>query len=141
MSKLDKNRILSKIDELDKYLGELEEILPKDFDEYNHSIEKKRACERLLQISIEIIIDILNIITSKLKLGLPSDEEELIQKIYVKGIISKSLKKILTEMKGFRNILVHKYGEVEDEIVYEILSEKLSDFEKFREEILKFLKN
>ena len=46
---------------------------------------------------------------------------------------------MLLDMKGFRNILVHKYGEVDDELVFENLSE-LENFEKFKEEILKFIK-
>jgi uncharacterized protein YutE (UPF0331/DUF86 family) len=140
MSKIDKERVLSKIDELDNYLKELEQIIPKSLEEYEHSIKDKRACERLLQILIETVIDILNILNSQLKLGLPSEEEDLIQKIYKKGIISRELKKILLEMKGFRNIIVHKYGEVDDELVFEILSKKISDFEKFRKEIIKYLK-
>nr|AQS31272.1 hypothetical protein [uncultured archaeon] len=141
MSKLDNKRILSKIDELNKYLSELEEIIPENLEIYKNSIKDKRACERLLQISIETIIDILNIITSGLKLGLPSGEEDLIEKTYKKGVISKELKEILMGMKGFRNILVHKYGETDNEIIYEILSEKLQDFEKFKEEIIKFINN
>ena len=40
-------------------------------------------------------------------------------------------------MKGFRNILVHKYGVVDDELVFEMLSEKLGDFELIIKEILK----
>jgi len=43
-------------------------------------------------------------------------------------------------MKGFRNILVYKYGVVDDELVFEMLSEKVEDFEKFKEEILSFLR-
>ena len=47
------------------------------------------------------------------------------------------MKNILKNMKGFRNILVHKYGVINDELVFEVLSEKLEDFEKFKQEILK----
>ena len=43
-------------------------------------------------------------------------------------------------MKGFRNILVNKYGTVDDELVFEMLSEKLEDFDKFKEEVLNCLK-
>jgi len=43
---LDRDRILSKLDELDSYLTELEDIMPKDYEEYVNSIEKKRSCER-----------------------------------------------------------------------------------------------
>jgi len=137
---MDKKRMLSKIDEMNSYLEELENIKPLSFEEYKNSIEKKRACERLLQISIETALDICNIIISDLKLGLPSTEEEIFQKLERKKIISPKMAKVLNNMKGFRNILVHKYGIVNDELVFENLSEKLEDFDKFKEEILKFIK-
>ncbi|PIN78060.1 hypothetical protein COV15_00150 [Candidatus Woesearchaeota archaeon CG10_big_fil_rev_8_21_14_0_10_34_12] len=137
--KMDKKRVLSKIDELDSYLAELDTIKPVNFEEYGNSVEKKRACERLLQISIEAVVDMCNMIISGLKLGLPANEEEILNKLENKRVISKEMKKILTKMKGFRNILVHKYGAVDDELVFEMLPEKSEDFEKFREEILRFL--
>ena len=133
---MDKKRILSKIDELNSYLDEIEKIKPSTFGEYKNSIEKKRANERLLQILIETIIDICNILVSGLKLGLPSDEDEVIKKLEKKKIISKEMSEILKDMKGFRNILVHKYGAVDDELVFEMLSERLNDFNKFKEEVL-----
>ncbi|MBW2031473.1 MAG: DUF86 domain-containing protein [Deltaproteobacteria bacterium] len=43
-------------------------------------------------------------------------------------------------MKGFRNILVHEYARVDDELVYEAVVKKLGDFGLFKEHILKFLK-
>ena len=43
-------------------------------------------------------------------------------------------------MKGFRNILVHKYGKIEDELAFEILQNNLPDFQLFKEEVFKFLK-
>ena len=137
---MDKEKILSKIDEIDNYLEELASIKPLDFKEYQNSIKDKRACERLLQISIESVIDICNILTSGLKLGLPSDEEDMFNKLEKKNILSKKMSKILKYMKGFRNILVHKYGVVDNELVFELLSERLEDFEEFKKEILRFLK-
>ncbi len=136
---MDKKRILSKIRELDSYIGELEDILPSNLNEYIEDSEKRRACERLLQISLEVMIDIYYIIGSSLKITIPSDEEDIISNLCAKKIISKDLASISIEMKGFRNILVHKYGVVDDEQVYEILSEKLSDFELFKKEILEYI--
>ena len=136
---MDEKRILSKIDELDSYLDELDKIKPSSFEEYESSIKDKRAVERLFQIMIETVLDICNIIISDLKLGLPSDEDEVFKKLLEKKIISKEITSILKEMKSFRNILVHKYGKVDDEKVFENL-EKLEDFDKFKEEILIFIK-
>jgi uncharacterized protein YutE (UPF0331/DUF86 family) len=46
----------------------------------------------------------------------------------------------IKEMKSFRNILVHVYGEIEDEIAYEEIKNGLKDFEDFEKEIESFLK-
>jgi|SRR3989344_221718 len=138
--KVDEEKILSKIDILDSYLEELDEIKINDFEVYVNSIEKKRSIERLFQICIETAIDVCNILVSNLKLGIPSDEDSLFEKLKEKKVISNEMSKILINMKGLRNHLVHKYEDVKDERVFENL-EKLEDFEKFKEEVLWFLKN
>ena len=137
---MDEKRIFAKCDELDSYLEELEKIKPSEYEEYKRSIEKKRACERLLQISIETVIDICNILVSDLRLGLPSEEEDLFIKLVNKKIISNDMAKILIKMKGLRNLLVHKYGVIDDEEIFEILTEKLGDFDSFKEEVLGIVK-
>jgi len=116
----------------------LDEIKPSEYEEYKNSIEKRRSCERLLQISIETVIDTCNILLSNLKLGIPSDEDIIFEKLYSKKVISENMRNTLKNMKGFRNILVHKYGDVNDELAFENLS-KLDDFVKFKEEILAFV--
>ena len=136
---IDKEKVLSKIDELNNYLEKLEEVKPVDFKEYESSIEKKGACERLLQIAVETIIDIANILVSNLKLGIPEDEDKMFEKLREEKVISKNMEKTLKEMKGLRNIIVHKYAEVDDELVFENL-ENLDDFSEFIEEIMKFIK-
>lgn len=132
---LDRERVVAKIDVLDGYLRELREILPASFEEYK-KIEKRRACERLLQVSIEYVIDICGLIVTGLRLGLPAEEDDLFEKLEQAGIISSSRKESLKRMKGFRNILVHEYGRVDDMIVYEVLQNNLNDFRAFKREIL-----
>jgi len=136
---LDKNRILSKLDDLDSYLSELESIMPKSYEEYVGSIEKKRSCERLLHILIECVIDVCALIVKGLRLGLPAEEEDLFEKLETKKIISKEMKEKLKTMRGFRNILVHRYAEVDNELVFENLG-NIDNFKEFREEIGSFLR-
>lgn len=135
---LDDERILTKIDELDGYLRELRHISPASFEDYQR-IETKRACERLLQISIETVIDISHLLVTGLRLGLPAEEDDLFDKLAKAGVISQSMKEMLKRMKGFRNILVHMYGDTDDLIVYETASQRLGDFEAFEKEVLKVL--
>jgi len=136
---LDKERILSKIDELDSYLKEIKQVSPKNFDEYQ-DIKVKRSCERLLQLGIECIIDICKLFVSGLRLGLPSEENDLFDKMLKEHILCKETVSLLKEMKGFRNILVHKYAAIDDELVFEAITKRLDDFEKFKKEVLGFLK-
>jgi len=136
---LDKNRILSKLDELDSYLSELKIVMPKSYQEYVGSIEKKRSCERLLHILIESVIDICALIVKGLRLGLPAGEEDLFEKLEKKKIISKGMKEKLKSMRGFRNIMVHRYAEVDDELVFDNLG-NINDFKEFRKEIGSFLR-
>lgn len=91
---LDKERILAKVDELDNYLAELTQIIPKDFKEYQ-KVEKKRSCERLLQLSIECVIDICKLFVLGLRLGLPSGEEDVFDKLQGKNILSKKTVSII----------------------------------------------
>ena len=136
---LDKNRILSKLDELDSYLTELEDVMPKNYEEYINSIEKKRSCERLLHIMIECTIDVCTLMVKDLRLGLPAGEEDLFEKIEKKKIISKRMKEKLKLMRGFRNILVHRYAGVDDQLVFENLK-NINDSREFRKQIISFLK-
>lgn len=132
---LDRDRILAKIAEMDSYLGELTQVSPATFDEYQ-TIEKKRSCERLLQLCIESAIDMCKMLVSGLKLGLPSDENDLFSKLHAKRIISKEMAKTLREMRGFRNILIHEYATVDDEAVYSYVRMNLHDFEDFKKQVL-----
>jgi uncharacterized protein YutE (UPF0331/DUF86 family) len=42
-------------------------------------------------------------------------------------------------MKGFRNIIVHRYGRIDDLLAYKILTEHMGDIYEFMESIERFL--
>ncbi len=138
---VDEERILSKITELKGYIKKLKEIIPKSFEEYEESEITRRACERLLQISIECVLDVCDIIFSQLKLGIPTGEEDIIERLAKEKVITKRTAQKLKEMKGVRNILVHRYPYVDDEKIFQSLTTELKDFDVFIGEILKFLKS
>ncbi len=136
---LDRDRILGRIDQLQGYLRELGEILPEDFTTY-HKVEKRRACERLLQVSIEAVIDVCHLLVTGLRLGIPAEEDDLFEKLEAAGVLSPPMTEVLKEMRGFRNILVHEYARIDDKIVYKIARTRLGDFNTFKQEILDYLK-
>ena len=90
-------------------------------------------------MSIECVIDISSLLVIGLRLGLPAEEDDLFEKLTQAGIISLSMRETLRIMKELRNILVHEYGGVDDRIVYEVLQNRMGDFEMFKREILQAL--
>ena len=56
------------------------------------------------------------------------------------GAFPKDFLPKLIEMARFRNRLVHIYWEVDNEVIYQILKEDISDLEKFTEYFTEFLK-
>jgi uncharacterized protein YutE (UPF0331/DUF86 family) len=137
---LDRERILAKVDEIDGYLRELRAIVPATIEGYQQ-VEKRRACERLLQIAVESVIDVCNLCVTGLRLGLPAEEDDLFDKLAHAAVISAHMKETLKRMKGCRNILVHEYGRVEDEIIFETVSTRLGDFDEFKREIIEALRS
>jgi len=124
---VDKERVLGKIDDLESYLTELKQIVPESFADYQR-IEKKRSCERLLHLCIECAVDICKLFVSGLKLGLPWEENDVFDKMRKKNLLSPDMTSLLKEMRAFRNILIHEYAEVDNEIVYEKAKTRLEDF-------------
>jgi uncharacterized protein YutE (UPF0331/DUF86 family) len=110
---VDRDRVLAKLDELDGYLGKLRAVAPDRFEAYQRT-ETKRACERLIQVSVEAIIDICALLVVGLRLGLPGEEDDLFERLSRHGTISGPMAATLRRMKGLRNLLVHEYGRIND---------------------------
>ena len=136
-----RDRILAKVDELQGYMKELRQIEPASFEEYAASIEKRRSVERLLQISVECVLDICSLVTSALKLGLPSCEEDLLEKVESAAIFQPETMRKVKGMRAFRNIFVHKYGRIDDHIVFSVIKEQLTDFDTIIRETVRILNN
>ncbi len=136
---VDRDRVLARLDDLDGYLAELRGIAPPSLTEYL-GVEKRRACERLLQISVEAVIDVCALLVAGLRLGCPAEEDDLFDKLAQRGVISTSSIDTLRRMRGLRNILVHEYGRVNDALVFEVIRTRLGDFDEFRHEVVAALR-
>jgi len=138
LEKLDRSRILSKLDEMIQYVKELRDMLPEE-EEYQHNLIKRRASEKTIEVAIESLIDVSAMIVSSQKLGLPANEENIFDILIENGILSKKLGEILKDMKGFRNILIHRYAHIDDVIVHHNLNNFLDDFYEFKDAIESYM--
>lgn len=135
-----KERILDKIGEISKYLEELSEIVPADYDSYIADSRDRAACERFFEKIIEACVDLAFIVVKYKKLDLPKGDKEIFKILEKNKLISADISRKLSEAKGMRNILAHEYGKVNDQLVYEAVHEELvSDVETFLNQIEKLI--
>lgn len=140
MAKIKRVQIIRhKIKEIEDNLRVVEENLPDDFESFSFMGLVKDGIYKKIEFCIENLIDICAIISSDLSLEIPSSEEDIINLLEKNKIISKNISSKIQEMKGFRNILVHKYGKIDDEMAFENISKGISDFSEIIEEIEKIL--
>ncbi len=134
-------RVLGKLDEMRHYLDDLEGFLPSDEDEYLENTQRRRACEKTTELAIESVISILSMIISHKKYGLPGSEDDLIAIAKKKKVLSPALAEKVQKMKGFRNVLVHRYENIDDHQAFENISRNRKDFIDFEREIRRWIKS
>lgn len=134
-------RIKDKIEEIERYLYEFEEIKPDNLKKYTRDFKIKAACERYFEKIIEAVIDLAFLIIKDKGLKIPEEDKEAFDILSEEKIITMQLAEKLKEAKGMRNILAHEYGEVDDEIVFHSITEELEkDTKEFIFLFKKFMK-
>jgi len=122
-----KKRIIEKIEELREFISQLYEFIPSnmDLEDYKQDLKTKAVCERYCEKIIEAAEDLSFLMISYRKLKYPENEKEVFDILKQAGIISEELTEKLKDFKGMRNIIAHQYGKIDDEIVFEAVTEQL----------------
>lgn len=87
--------------------------------------------ERYLQLAIQCLLDIGSHIVAEQKLGAPAEYRDIFRILGKEGILPNDFALSIAPLAGLRNILVHDYVSIDREALYELIEEKLGDFETF----------
>ncbi len=136
---LRKDLIKDKIKDVLDSIHLVEGNLPADFNSFENLGLIKEGIYKKIEFAIESVIDICYIINADLRLGTPEEEDDIFDNLKVNKIFSERVINLVREMKSFRNILVHKYGKINDKKAFETIKEGLKDFELIVKEIEGFL--
>ena len=131
--------IRSKLAEIEDSVILVGENLPSSFEEFSQLGLVKDGIYKRMEFAIENIIDICSIINSDLRLSVPESEESFMDSLANIGILTQNMAEKTRRMKGFRNIIVHRYGRIDDLLAHKILTEHMEDFYEFIESIEQFL--
>lgn len=87
-------------------------------------LREERFVEHTLQLAIQAAQDVASHIVADERLGEPKTNRELFDLISRAGWISGAEAEILGNMSGFRNILVHGYGDIDLSIVRDVVDSR-----------------
>ncbi|MDD1672362.1 MAG: DUF86 domain-containing protein [Methanomicrobiales archaeon] len=131
--------IFLKLQEINDAVTLIEKHLPPTVGEFIHLGLIKDGIYKRTEFAIEDVFDICAVLNTDLRLGIPSEEEDLIKHLIDAQILSPSIRPKLKGMRGFRNIMVHRYGTIDDRLAFEVLRRNLQDFSAFCDEIRSYL--
>lgn len=120
-----KDRISDKIEEIEKFLEELESSLPTSFEEYKQNYRIRAISERYFEKIVKAIIDLAFIIVKEKNFKQPEYEKQVFDILADNNTISQKLSKRLQDAKGMRNIIAHEYGKIDDEMVFESITQEI----------------
>ena len=118
---------------------ELKNATDINWDTYISDIRSRRFVERTLHVIIEACIDIAHHIISVKGFREPSTYREAFVVLAENGILPKESLGNFEKIAMFRNLIVHYYEKVDDEIVFGVFKNNLEDFEMYISYILEFI--
>jgi len=136
---ISKDVVNAMIDIIDENIRLIDEIRSQGYESFSGSFRDIQAAKHSLQEAIEACLDIGSHIIAEQGFRRPEDYREIFRVLEENGIIDHVLSEKLQEMAQFRNLLVHRYGEIDIKRVYIIMSDDLKDIQKFAKSILKYI--
>ncbi|HKL75591.1 MAG TPA: DUF86 domain-containing protein [Halanaerobiales bacterium] len=131
--------VLDRISIIKNSLKRLKEISKLSKQEFKNNDDYFAIAEHHLRRSLEAVIDLGRHICVKEDLGQPQDYTEVFDILNNGGVLSKEFTENIRGMAGYRNRLVHMYNQIDKEEIYQILQERLDDFDIFTNEIMNYI--
>lgn len=127
--------VATKLQQIEQYHSELQDKQYLSKETFLTSVTEQRAVERMFQNAIQACIDLIqHIATTSFEYDGESSKAA-IQILAANDVIAEGTATTLTDAVGFRNILAHEYGHVEEEAVYTYLQTELSLYDEVSQQI------
>ena len=130
---IDADLVAKKLAMIETYVRELDELARPDA--LRIDVREERFVEHTLQIAIQAALDVASHIVSDRRLGEPRTNRELFSLLVRGGVLPEDLAERLGAMAGFRNVLVHGYGDLDLAVVEDIVENRIGDLLDFVREI------
>lgn len=123
----------SKVRVIHETLSELRKLPDLTVERLAGDFFLRRGVERSLQICVEAVIDIAHRLVSLFGEPPCPAAAAALETLEQRGVIQSA--QAYRKMVQFRNIVVHRYDDVDTSILVDIVLHRLGDFERFVQEV------
>lgn len=139
MKMFDEKGILDHLRELSESLKDWERYQSVSLEELHTDRDKRNMVLHALLISIQSAVDIANHIIAEKRFRKPSTYRESFEILYEEGVISGNLSDKLSDLAGFRNVLVHVYLRLDIDAVFDVLQRDSGALKEFESVVKRLL--
>jgi len=120
-------------------VSEIRSLIAKEEDIFIREQRDIYSLRYLLIEAVESMANMCNHILTRMTSQVPKGYPDCFEKLYEAKIITKELGEKLRKAARLRNIMIHKYWEIDDRKVFKSARENIGDFEEFLRQINKFI--
>jgi len=131
MGSLDLVRLAQKAADIRENVSVLTEYARRSDTEFLDNPEAVRSARYSFIVVIEAAVNVAAHICARLLSRAPSSQRESFMLLAQAGLLSEALALNLSKMAGFRNLLVHGYGAVDNAVMLAFMRHNLEDVEGF----------
>ena len=132
----DSSLILAKAGSVRSHLNRVFEKRNVDLNDFLKDIDRQESILFNMQMAVQNCIDIAAHIISENGLGVPGSTTEMFYLLEKHGYLNHDLAGRMVKAVGFRNLIVHEYGKIELEHVYEIAQDDIKDLNEYLKAII-----
>jgi uncharacterized protein YutE (UPF0331/DUF86 family) len=134
---VDKDLILAKAGSAKSHLNRVLEKRNVNLDSFIKDIDRQEIILFNIQAAVQNCIDIAAHIISEESFGVPGSTTEMLYLLEKNGYLDNDLTQKMVKAVGFRNLIVHEYGKIELEQVFEIAQDDINDLNEYLKAIIK----
>ena len=135
------NRLMieEKVNNAKKYLNSLRKLLDDPNELFLSDLDMQLRGERLFEVLAQIMLDICTHIVAHSDIETPASYSECMNALEKMGIFSEEESTTFISIIKMRNLIVHQYGVIDYQMLFNSLKVLENDFLRFRDGILGWL--
>jgi uncharacterized protein YutE (UPF0331/DUF86 family) len=131
--------LIEKISDIERSLTLINKMASINLNDFLKDEIIMSGAKYQLILAIEAAQSICNHLTARVAKEVPTSYADCFRILAENQIITMELSKKLISMAKFRNLLVHQYGKIDNQVVYKILHNDVKDLIQYNKELKGFL--